>query len=971
MKFQLTRPSLRPLSGLFFAAIALLGAAANGQSTYQSVILADNPLAYYALNPGVDGTSTAPDLSGNANDGVAANITPTLGPTEFVTNAANFNGSSAIDLSQQSNAGLLNFTGPIALEAWAQPNSSSLFGDILAKGYDGSDNNDEITIRVNGPYGGNYYGSSGSQGVTGGIQTTKWTYIVLSSDGTNTTLYENGVAVAHTSDTTGSIQFSDDWVIGDGSADGGGRFFGGNISEVALYDHGLSALQVLNHYFTAVLNTPATNSVPLLTSVPQSAATILGASTTFSVSSVSAYPTTNQWYLNGNQLQGQTNTTLVVNNISALSTGSYKVVVGNQIGTTNAIAVLSLVTPSTIVWSSSGGNNGVWDLDTTANWTNVANNTATVFTNDDEVVFNDAPGAPTSVSINSAVQPSVITVNSSANNYTFSSGGSGDTIIGPGSLIKEGSSLLTIYAPPGLSGSVIIGGGAIDAATNVFSDVSSITISNGATLDVGGSSLNNNKPITVSGQGLNGEGAIYNTDGDYPTETVNITLAGDTKFGGSARWDMGSGAEINGAYNLIVDWSGGAGYGQWNSVSIDGVTGIAVTNGSSLGMTGMDNSFQNPATVVSISSGSTVSFYSGGFNGSFHVFGGGLVNLWGAPSAFTGTSVVLEDGAAWESFYNNSGVEPVNSAITLNGVAHIVVGDHFMLYTNLISGPGGFVADQYNHGMIFSQAETYTGPTILGGPEILLTNEGSISDSSLIFFGGANPTAVHIDATGRNDQTLTLASGQTLEGVGAINGSLIVSAGATIAPAGTNTTIGITTGTNTVGTLEASDDITLSGTTILKLDGASNDVVLADNAITYGGTLQLLNISGTPLTAGNTFQIFSAATYGGSFASITPVTPGAGLAWDTNQLSQGLIGVVTSTAPAAPTISSVQYSSGSLEFSGSGGPASGTYYVLVATNLTSPNWVPLSTNSYDASGNFNVTITPAVGAPQQYFKLEQ
>ena len=51
-----------------------------------------------------------------------------------------------------------------------------------------------------------------------------------------------------------------------------------------------------------------------------------------------------------------------------------------------------------------------------------------------------------------------------------------------------------------------------------------------------------------------------------------------------------------------------------------------------------------------------------------------------------------------------------------------------------------------------------------------------------------------MDVTGRADQTLTLASGQTLGGNGGVNGNLVVGSGATLAPGGTNTTIGITVG---------------------------------------------------------------------------------------------------------------------------------------------------------------------------------
>jgi hypothetical protein len=415
MKLQLTTPCLmRHGRCLILAALSLtLCAAAKAQSTYQSVVLGDNPLAYYALNPGTDGTTNAPDLSGNGNNGAPTNIFPAEGPTEFITNATYFDGSAAIDLSQGTNAGLLNYAGPITLEAWVQPGNPSLFsnlGDIVAKGYDASSYAyAEISLRVNGPYGETFTGGSENTNnsgesvyVTGGVANTTWSYVVVSMDGTNCTLYQNGVLVGQASDTGGSYVFPDDWVIGTGSDAGSSRVFYGNISEVAIYNYGLTAAQVLNHYFVGKVNSPATNSPPLLTSPPQSVSTLLGGTANFTVAAVSAYPTTNQWYLNSVALTGQTNTALTVTNINSGNTGTYTVVVGNTIGTTNASAILSLITPSSLVWSSFN-NNGVWDLDTTPNWTNLTTQLEVVFTNYDEVIFNDASGAPTTVSVNSTV----------------------------------------------------------------------------------------------------------------------------------------------------------------------------------------------------------------------------------------------------------------------------------------------------------------------------------------------------------------------------------------------------------------------------------------------------------------------------------------------------------------------------------------------------------------------------------------
>jgi hypothetical protein len=305
-------------------------------------------------------------------------------------------------------------------------------------------------------------------------------------------------------------------------------------------------------------------------------------------------------------------------------------------------------------------------------------------------------------------------------------------------------------------------------------------------------------------------------------------------------------------------------------------------------------------------------------------------------------------------------------------MVHFVLGDHTENFTNVISGTGGFVLDYYNNAMALSASNTYTGPTSIGSDgnsvEVSLMGNGSISHSSVIFFQGSNPIVTHLDATGRSDQTLTLASGQTLAGVGAINGSLVVSSGATVSPSGTNTVNG-NTSTTAVGAIAASANVALLGTTVIKLDGSgSSDMVQAGGNITYGGTLNLVNISGAPLAAGDSFQVFNAANYAGTFARLAPSTPGAGLAWDTTQLDTGVINVVVSTA--GPVIGSTKVSGGKLIFSGTGGTASGTYYVLTTTNLTQP-WIIMATNSYDASGDFDITNSIPTGVPQQFYRIEQ
>src|SRR5262249_20285966 len=120
--------------------------------------------------------------------------------------------------------------------------------------------------------------------------------------------------------------------------------------------------------------------------------------------------------------------------------------------------------------------------------------------------------------------------------------------------------------------------------------------------------------------------------------------------------------------------------------------------------------------------------------------------------------------------------------------------------------------------------------------------------------------------------------------------------------------------------------------------------------LNLGGTLVVSNLSPTPLAAGDSIQVISSA---GStslmFASIVPARPGAGLAWDTSSLaSSGALKVVS----IVPTINSIQVEGTNLLMSGTGGPANATYDLLMATNPGLPlaQWVPLSTNNFDAQG---------------------
>lgn len=998
---------------------AALAGVVTARADYQSTVLGDSPLAYYPLGVGFDSGTTATDLSGNNNNGTYVNTYPGFndvpGPSAYITNGINFSGGTYVDLGSPA---LLSFSGPITLEAWVQPqNPNQSLGDILAKGYDSANNLDENALRLtDGQYQAvTYNGTANQKGAGGGTPTTSWAHVVGTFDGSNWRIYVNGQQVGQGSDTVGALNFPAPWRIGSGSADGASRYFIGNISQVALYNYALSSAQIYNHYFAGQYGVTPGSAKPIITSQPTNQAVYAGGVARFSVAVTSALPTTNQWYKDSTPLAGQTNATLTLFNVQAANLGNYSVVVGNSNGTTNSDpAALTLLTPSTptvgnpLVWNTN--NTGVWDNGNSVSWKNLTSGQATVFNANDSVLFDDTTGVPTAVALNDVVSPSFITNNSSANNFVIS--GSGN-ITGAASLVKLGNSTLEMATPNDFSGSVTIRGGTVQMdeplsgnATSLGAESAApIVVTNGATLAVkasGGYPQGNSgigtRQVVVSGAGIGGNGALRSIGNDIYHDGSprgglfrSLRLAGDATIGNpNGRWDLGD----TGLFTVIS--SGGSNYNltclqgnysEWYEVTIDpnlGNIDYILTSGSDWSVKGMGSSLGNPTNVLTLHPGVNMSIYHGnnnddnGYAKVVHVQSGSQFSYrpgGGAGDYFLKTSLQLDAGSSM-NFYNgdggnNTGVK-VGGAVVLNGLAHISIGDSPITFTNVVSGPGGFYWDTYNNVITFMADNTYSGPSLIGdGRTLALSGNGAISHSSLIFFGGSTGSSVRLDASARPDNTLTLANGQTLAGVGAINGKLTVASGAVLSPAGTNSTLNTT---NAVGVILASGDITLHGTTVIKLNGAgvSDSIQSSGGGIIAGGTLNLVNISGSPLNPGDSFQVFSAPnSVTGSF-SITPTTPGPGLAWNTSQLNTGVISVVSSSAPSVPGISSTTISGGNFIFSGTNGTAGANYVVLTSTNLSGgfSSWTPVATNVFDSNGAFYVTNAVDPNVKQRFYSIK-
>jgi len=157
----------------------------------------------------------------------------------------------------------------------------------------------------------------------------------------------------------------------------------------------------------------------------------------------------------------------------------------------------------------------------------------------------------------------------------------------------------------------------------------------------------------------------------------------------------------------------------------------------------------------------------------------------------------------------------------------------------------------------------------------------------------------------------------------------------------------------------------LGGTTA----GSQYDQLVVGDTATFDGTLNVVLIDSFAPAAGQVFQLFNAAHQVGAFTTVNLPVLDAGLAWNNQIDVDGSIAVIA--VLVGPEFSSVSLSGTNLIVSGTGGTSNGSYIVLSSTNVTTPllNWIPVSTNPFDASGNFLFTnpINPA--RPQEFYRL--
>jgi autotransporter-associated beta strand protein len=249
-------------------------------------------------------------------------------------------------------------------------------------------------------------------------------------------------------------------------------------------------------------------------------------------------------------------------------------------------------------------------------------------------------------------------------------------------------------------------------------------------------------------------------------------------------------------------------------------------------------------------------------------------------------------------------------------------------YSGMLSGAGS--VNKIGTGtMTFTGTNNYSGTT-------------SVSAGALLVHRTLGPGAVNV-------------AGGVLGGNGTLAGAVTVQPGGTLSPG------------SSIGALTISNSLTLTGTTFMEIThaGPTNDTVNVSGTLTRGGVLTVTNI-GPALAVGDTFALFNAPSFAGSFAGITLPVLNPGLHWNTNLFATA--GVISVAAPTAPQIqTSLNGTNLVLQFPTEAGV---TYVLQSAPNLIAPIvWTPQKTNSGDGTfQSLSIPIDPLQS--ERYFRLQ-
>ena len=296
------------------------------------------------------------------------------------------------------------------------------------------------------------------------------------------------------------------------------------------------------------------------------------------------------------------------------------------------------------------------------------------------------------------------------------------------------------------------------------------------------------------------------------------------------------------------------------------------------------------------------------------------------------------------------GPKPDNSGtvetLTVGGAikVHAVSG-------NFLLGSGGTEAGTYT-------VRTGNGIIVDGGGKLDMGNPHGGAGSMTVEFTGDSQFTLGVAMANPAAASYIVDDGATL----ALNSGIAVSVGKTF-------TVNGTLEFNT-SQITGAGTLTVDSTGVLVGNGESQ-LTTGLGSIAYNGTL---NLPGLPTFAGGeSFVLFGATSYSGSFTSIIPATPGAGLTWDTSQLTTSGTLAVTSGGGPVVQITGITFDGTNININGSAGVANAFASFSVVTNgdFSTPvaSWSVQGTGACDENGDFTYSVPMDTGTSVLFYDV--
>ena len=362
-------------------------------------------------------------------------------------------------------------------------------------------------------------------------------------------------------------------------------------------------------------------------------------------------------------------------------------------------------------------------------------------------------------------------------------------------------------------------------------------------------------------------------------------------------------------------------------------------------------------------SGATLANANANANAVTFASGIGTFNVGALSGSGTIGNIALKDTA--------------NAAVTLS----VGANNASTSYSGALTDIGSLVKVGSSGTFTLAGVNTYTGNTTISAGTLKLGASGSIATSANLNVASGAIFDVSLVTGG-----FTLANGQTLLGLGNVNGNVTAASTSKISPAGGGV----------AGTLTFNNNLVMSSGMNLVLDvstssGSGNDLISVGGTLTAGGTVSLEALSGAAnLDTTADYVLATAVSISGSFAS-TPTWIGTAPANAANfsivttstqvllHYSAGVLPTVTAsaspnitshgqtftvTAEVTPGSSAISTVTVDLSFIGG---SLGTSLVLSNNNIWT-NSFTVANNSSLGSTTLGVTVTDA-GALQGTFGI--